>query len=737
MRIITCCIALLLLIAGPASAQWTVEYQRGNSDTNRGVAFPSASIGYIVGDGGLILKSTDAGITWVQQTSNTTSTLYGVFFKSDTEGWACGASGTLVSTTDGGTTWVVHAQSGVITTSSFNDIYFVGTLGWAGNDDNSLYRTTDNGVTWALAQGFADDVNSVSFADANNGYAALDGAGIAYSQDGGATWTAASVNLGPYPYTRSDIEKIFTIDATTAVATGWGSMVGYQPTILVVSYDAGATWNVPSTGYEWASYAYGYGISMFGDGEVIVVGGGSGFAAPNIHSGATYANFARVQEFYGDDLRAVATLPGTNTVVAVGDGGCIGRSTDKGLTWSYYSDPSFGFAGVSRFSHDGTTTYAVGTSGTFMKKEAGSDWTRPAIISPDGYAPNFRDIKAIDGVLYVSGGYNYLAKSTDDGATWTELTTITSLSDGIYGMAWFDADNGVLVGERAGEDVIYLTDDGGATLNEIWWNVHSAQFNYVSFAPGQARNGVICGDEESVADEQAFFYTHDGGVTWTEAYDTLAPSTSDFEKVFMLDGTTAWSVGDNGYIAKSTDGGESWYKQPSWTTSIELTDVYFNILNGHGFIAGNDQTARTSVDGGVTWTSMAPVLEGPSDDINAIYLNGENHKLYIGCDQTMIQYWDNSPTGDTPMSLPFVLNQNYPNPFNPSTTISFTLDRSGFVSLNVYDVAGRAVATVLNKSMEAGTYDVGFNASGLSSGVYFYKLKTADQEMTKKMILLR
>ena len=95
MRIITCCIALLLLIAGPASAQWTVEYQRGNSDTNRGVAFPSASIGYIVGDGGLILKSTDAGITWVQQTSNTTNTLYGVFFKSDTEGWASGAgSGT-------------------------------------------------------------------------------------------------------------------------------------------------------------------------------------------------------------------------------------------------------------------------------------------------------------------------------------------------------------------------------------------------------------------------------------------------------------------------------------------------------------------------------------------------------------------------------------------------------------------------------------------------------------------
>jgi hypothetical protein len=166
-------------------------------------------------------------------------------------------------------------------------------------------------------------------------------------------------------------------------------------------------------------------------------------------------------------------------------------------------------------------------------------------------------------------------------------------------------------------------------------------------------------------------------------------------------------------------------------------DVFFNTLNGHGYIAGYDQTARESVDGGVTWTDMAPVLETPSDDIYSIYLNSSTNKLYIGCYQAMIQYWDNSPTGDTPMSLPFVLNQNYPNPFNPSTTISFSLDRDGFVSLNVYDVAGRVVATILNKEMSAGSYDVGFNAKGLSSGVYFYKLRTADQEMTRKMILLR
>ena len=76
--------------------------------------------------------------------------------------------------------------------------------------------------------------------------------------------------------------------------------------------------------------------------------------------------------------------------------------------------------------------------------------------------------------------------------------------------------------------------------------------------------------------------------------------------------------------------------------------------------------------------------------------------------------------------------------FAANASASFVADPHVFdVSLNVYDVAGRRVATILNKSMAAGTYDVGFNASGLSSGVYFYMLKTAEQEMTKKMILLR
>jgi WD40 repeat protein len=93
----------------------------------------------------------------------------------------------------------------------------------------------------------------------------------------------------------------------------------------------------------------------------------------------------------------------------------------------------------------------------------------------------------------------------------------------------------------------------------------------------------------------------------------------------------------------------------------------------------------------------------------------------------------------------FSLEQNYPNPFNPSTTIRYTISsviasvtkQSQFVTLKVYDVIGNEVATLVNEEKPAGSYQVKFDAIGLSSGIYFYKLSTGSIVETKKMILLR
>ena len=85
----------------------------------------------------------------------------------------------------------------------------------------------------------------------------------------------------------------------------------------------------------------------------------------------------------------------------------------------------------------------------------------------------------------------------------------------------------------------------------------------------------------------------------------------------------------------------------------------------------------------------------------------------------------------------YKLSQNYPNPFNPSTTINYTIPKSGLVSMKVFDISGREVATLINEVKSAGTYDFKFNASNLSSGVYFYRLQSGNFIETKKMFLLK
>ncbi|OGU35411.1 MAG: hypothetical protein A2068_01480 [Ignavibacteria bacterium GWB2_35_6b] len=98
----------------------------------------------------------------------------------------------------------------------------------------------------------------------------------------------------------------------------------------------------------------------------------------------------------------------------------------------------------------------------------------------------------------------------------------------------------------------------------------------------------------------------------------------------------------------------------------------------------------------------------------------------------------------------FELHQNYPNPFNPSTKISYTIHTPsflppltkgragvGFITLKIFDVLGREIATLVNEKKTPGTYEISFDATGFSSGVYYYKLTSGSFSQTKKMLLLR
>ncbi|MEJ2495530.1 MAG: T9SS type A sorting domain-containing protein, partial [Ignavibacteriaceae bacterium] len=83
------------------------------------------------------------------------------------------------------------------------------------------------------------------------------------------------------------------------------------------------------------------------------------------------------------------------------------------------------------------------------------------------------------------------------------------------------------------------------------------------------------------------------------------------------------------------------------------------------------------------------------------------------------------------------LHQNYPNPFNPNTNIGYQIPERSFVILKVFDALGNEIETLVNKELEAGSYQNTFDAEGLSSGTYFYQLKTGKYLRTMKMILLK
>ena len=85
----------------------------------------------------------------------------------------------------------------------------------------------------------------------------------------------------------------------------------------------------------------------------------------------------------------------------------------------------------------------------------------------------------------------------------------------------------------------------------------------------------------------------------------------------------------------------------------------------------------------------------------------------------------------------FSLSQNYPNPFNPSTKISYSIPNQSYVSLKVFDVLGREVAVLVNKEQPYGNYEIEFDATILSSGIYFYRLTAGEYTAGKRMILMK
>ena len=159
------------------------------------------------------------------------------------------------------------------------------------------------------------------------------------------------------------------------------------------------------------------------------------------------------------------------------------------------------------------------------------------------------------------------------------------------------------------------------------------------------------------------------------------------------------------------------------STRVELQDGN-NDYNNDWDASLDDSQFR--IHTGNTFSSLTGILN---------YSFG-NYKLIPRTNEDFVG-WVTDVADESVTPLKFGLRQNYPNPFNPSTTIEFTLPQNNFVTLKVYNVLGKEVAQLLNKNISAGVHQVQFDASSLTSGIYFYRISAGQYVSVKKMILLK
>jgi len=217
--------------------------------------------------------------------------------------------------------------------------------------------------------------------------------------------------------------------------------------------------------------------------------------------------------------------------------------------------------------------------------------------------------------------------------------------------------------------------------------------------------------------------------------------------------------GEYGYDTVSYDGTNNLFRSHRGGTNIgykllsnPLTSlVFFEWYDGYEVDASYwGWLNHNSIDQSyVSNTADGPVII-PSQDAIALS-NGQSVTIYyavaVGSNESEMlanmqaaqqKYSSITVVADKqPLPTSFSLDQNYPNPFNPSTKISYQLPQSGFVTLKVYNAIGKEVATLVNEEKSAGRYEINFDAAGLTSGVYFYKITTNNFTQTNKMLLIK
>jgi ligand-binding sensor domain-containing protein len=703
LKVLSYSILLIVCLSGILKAQWIqTNGPYGGNVTCFAVSGSNIFAGTNIGG---VYRSTDNGDHWSSVHSDMGDESYWTYQVQALtvlgSNIFAGTSHGVFRSPDNGTNWT-EVNSGIINTntsaliSSGSDLFYA--------NDDSVFYSTNNGDNWTVFRSGNPSYALYCLAAVDTNIFAGTPDGVYRFSKNAPSWTAVYDGLSGW--------NVYCL-----LVSGSNLFAGTEGGVSR-STDQGEHWTPVNTNLNY-SYIYALAAS-----------GGYIYAADNYNgvfrTGNNGGSWTEVNT--GLSNLHLNTLGVMDTYIFAGANGgdCIFRSTNDGANWTNSN------VGVSNTiinclvalpnESGGTDLFAGSYDGVFRSSDDGANWTQvnSGLTNDNVYT------LATSGQQLFAGTYDGVFHSANHGTSWEKITS--GLTDttvyAITAAVKQTGDTCIFAGVyRKG---VYRSDNNGSA---DWVEVNSGlSTKNINFLTVSDTNLFTGGSDILRCNVDSAKWTRsDSGIT-AHVY-TIAASQNG---AYLFAGT--YSMG--AYL--STNNGAYW--SHIWSGLPGYPTIRSFAVSGTNTLAAVEEYGvYLTTNNGTRWTEANTGLAHPN--VYTLLISGTT--LYAGTHgggvskrplAEMITSVDNQID-----EIPNVyhLSQNYPNPFNPTTNFEFQIPNFGFVSLKVFDVLGREIASLVNEAKQPGTYTVQWDASDQPSGMYFYRLQAGSFLQTRKLLLLK
>jgi photosystem II stability/assembly factor-like uncharacterized protein len=553
---------------GQPSSNWQMQNPTLPECNLKKVFFLNDSLGWIAGDNGTILKTTNGGSLWTIKDFITNQNLNGIHFSDSFHGCVVGKNKTIGLTSDGGETWNLISLNQTIENDNFIGVHFLNASealiicnadGF--EDRGSILRTSDGGATWGLGL----ETESMYFSDL-------------FFLDSQIGWIAGGSNTQPGQ----------SLMKTTNGGISWQMISLFQFTDILHSV-------------EFYDPLNGYASSILGQ-VLITSDGGQNWAS----------KIAVVPPLGLEFMKTSISAKGQDQVVLVGINDMIIKKSYDGPEQDYIKIPCGQQQLLNHVYFLGSLTgWAVGQNAILKTLDGGFSWESYSGI---GFyaAKSLSFINTQEG--WMAGNDGLIAHTADGGQSWKTKPSKTGVN--LNGIQFIDQQRGWAVGGSlltSAKSRILKTNDGGNSWEKLILDSVET-LNSIFFINQQ--KGWVVGSNTIFSSANFIYRTIDGGTSWQLAH---AGGLSILNEVYFIDSLMGWVAANDGNVLRTLNGGLTWTVH-STGFSNDLKSIYFTDPI-RGWAAGRDGKIIQTTNGGIDWIEQ---LSGISEDINSIrFLNSE------------------------------------------------------------------------------------------------------------------